>query len=115
MMRPLQLVTAILLVLQGLPGNALALEPGGGNRAKANDCYTHLRKVISEKFAVEHGGSNAETIHKVDNTRIPIVRAFEKEGLLYEDIAAWFPTAKPETADKLRARLKAELAGKKPK
>lgn len=115
-MRPLNLVTTIVLVLLSFSSAALALErPKGGKRGKTKDCYVYLQKVKSEKFAVEHGGSDAEKIHSMAGTKIPIVRAFEKEGLWYEDIAAWFPTAKPETGDKLRARLKAELAGKKPK
>ena len=47
------------------------------------------------------------------NTDVPIGRAFEKEGLMYSDIAVWFDSvAEKETRVRLAARLKDEQSKK---
>jgi hypothetical protein len=83
--------------------------------AFANDCYAILTKLRFARYAGEKLGNNEPMILLSDGTKVPIARAFEKEGLLYSDIAEWFPSAKPEAAEKLKKRLEEELAGKQPR
>jgi hypothetical protein len=82
-----------------------------GASASAADCYTLLTQLRFQRFAHENLGDDTPVILTAAGTKIPIARAFEKEGLLYSDIAEWFPSAKPEAAQKLVARLAAEKSG----
>lgn len=70
--------------------------------------------------------SNRDTKQKTLKTEIPrrdrafgtdspLLYSFEKEGLLYEDIASWFPSMKPEAKKKLEKRFSVELTGGKTK
>lgn len=53
------------------------------------------------------GRSRVRTSYGTD---VPIVRAFEKEGLFYEEIASWFPVLRAEAKDQMRKVLAAETA-----
>lgn len=77
------------------------------------DCYAMLTKLRYARFKLDRLGDTTPIVVYADGTTIPIARAFEKEGLLYSDIASWFPKAKPESAKKLRKRLTEELSGNK--
>lgn len=81
--------------------------------AADQSCYDILTKLQWSRFARTQLGDKTPVILLANGTEVPIARAFEKEGLLYSDIATWFPSAKLETKDHLKARLEAELTGKK--
>lgn len=56
-------------------------------------------------------------INKSFGSDMPIRHAYEKEGLLYEEIALWFPGLKKEAISKLKTRFDLEktLSPRKPK
>lgn len=86
--------------------------------ADKKPCYEWLHKIYVKNFQNEFYPQNArlpEYRLKSAESNIPIVRAFEKEGLLYEDISPWFPDLKDGVGEKLIQRLKDEATGAKPK
>ena len=94
----------------------ICVEASAGKRP----CYVWLHKILVKDFQNEFFDNSTlenKSAYKINaaESEIPIVRAFEKEGLLYEDIEAWFPIPKDTVPDKLRQRLKEEDAELKPK
>lgn len=79
------------------------------------DCYKQLQKIEADKFDSEQLGVTTPLIYDSYDSIIPIVRAYEKEGLLYEDIAIWFDKVRPEAKIALKTRFAQELSGDKPK
>jgi len=76
----------------------------------APNCYTHLFNLALETY-----GKRGPLLVYANSSRVPIARAFEKEGLFYRDIAEWFDQVDDKEFEAvLSARLKAELAGKSP-
>ncbi len=51
--------------------------------------WTHIQKV-------ENGIETPPLVLKAAGSEAPILRPFEKEGLLYQDIASWFNVLKPK-------------------
>ncbi len=81
--------------------------------AAAAECYSLFQRLRDSSFKRVQLGDQTPVIVTSAGTEFPITRALEKEGLLYDDIAGWFPSVKPETADKMRERLKQEMGGQK--
>lgn len=77
----------------------------------AAECYQLFQFLSGSSFKRSQLADKTPVIMTSAGTEIPISRAFEKEGLLYDDIADWFPSVKPETSDKLRERLQKESRG----
>ncbi len=84
------------------------------HQALAVECYTLFQQLRDSTFKRTRLGDRTPVIVTSAGTEFPITRALEKEGLLYDDIAGWFPSVKPEAADKMRVRLRKETAGEAP-
>lgn len=88
----------------------------------ATDCSKLFSASALETYIDLSNRDNKQKTFKTESPRTdrafgtdsPLLYSFEKEGLLYEDIASWFPSMKPEAKQKLAKRFSAELVqGKK--
>lgn len=95
----------------GLSAPVYAKSSGNSNPFKQS-C---ARKLIEYKYQMMVGSSEPLLL-LADGTTIPLSRAFEKEGLLYEDIAQWFPHVnvtkfKQKLTEQLDKEFKAKTVG----
>ncbi len=76
----------------------------------AKSCYKALIDLQMSQY------QEGPVLVYAKGTRVPIARAFEKEGLFYSDISDWFDRVKKEPCLRdLNRRLEQEMAGKKSK
>jgi len=72
------------------------------------DAYLKAQELKGKADGQVHGGVAVPTVEKSYGSDRPIMRAWEKEGLYYSEIAEWFPVLRPEAKAKLLARLELE-------
>lgn len=77
--------------------------------ARATDVFTCFYDILHDTNAGDH-----PVVLTSSGSKVPIQRAFEKEGLFYSDIARWYDRIGEAGKRDLRDRLRAELAGTKP-
>jgi hypothetical protein len=73
----------------------------------SENAYDVQRRLIVENAKVTEAGEKAAKVETAFGTKSPILHSFEKEGLLYAEIAPWFPDLKPLT----KARMDRVLSG----
>lgn len=101
-------MAALTLVMMDAPAFA-----AGSCRAlfvETGDAYKHRMEALAAERRQEFLGENTPITDKAFDSKRMILRASEKEGLFYEEIAEWFPTMKPEAKVKFKKRLEAEKA-----
>jgi hypothetical protein len=63
----------------------------------SQNAYDVQRRLIVENAKVTEVGDKAAKVETAFGSKTPILHSFEKEGLLYQEIAPWFPDLKPLT------------------
>jgi len=87
--------------------SALSCRQVLGATLARSSAYDVQKRLMVENARVLETGEKSAKVETAFGTKSPILHSFEKEGLLYEEIAPWFPDLRPFA----KARMDRVLSG----